>query len=36
LIRAQFLIDAIGINEVKGKMFRVQDLVNKTIEIIKR
>jgi 2-oxoglutarate ferredoxin oxidoreductase subunit alpha len=36
LIRAHFLIDAIGINEVKGKMFRVQDLVNKTIEIIKR
>ena len=36
LIRAHYLVDAIGINEVKGKMFRVQDLVNKTIEIIQR
>ena len=36
LVRAHFLIDAIGINEVRGKMFRVQDLVSKTIEIIQR
>ncbi len=36
LIRAQFLIDAIGINQVTGRMFRVQDLVEKTIEIMKK
>jgi 2-oxoglutarate ferredoxin oxidoreductase subunit alpha len=36
LIRAHFLIDAIGINEVRGRMFRVQDLVDRTIEIMKR
>lgn len=36
LIRAQFLVDAIGINQVSGRMFMVQDLVKKTIEIMKR
>jgi 2-oxoglutarate ferredoxin oxidoreductase subunit alpha len=36
LIRARFLVDAIGINEVKGKMFRVDTLVEKTLEILKR
>jgi 2-oxoglutarate ferredoxin oxidoreductase subunit alpha len=36
LIRAEFLVDAIGINQVTGRMFRVEDLVNKTEEIIKR
>jgi 2-oxoglutarate ferredoxin oxidoreductase subunit alpha len=36
LIRGQFLIDAIGINEVRGKMFRVDTLVEKTLEILKR
>jgi 2-oxoglutarate ferredoxin oxidoreductase subunit alpha len=36
LIRAQFLVDAIGINQVTGRMFRVEDLVRKTEEIIKR
>jgi 2-oxoglutarate ferredoxin oxidoreductase subunit alpha len=36
LIRAQFLIDAIGINQVTGRMFRVQDLVEKTLEIMKK
>ncbi len=32
LIRARFLIDAIGINEVRGKMFRVETLVARTME----
>ncbi len=36
LIRAQFLIDAIGINRVSGRMFRVEDLVNRTLEIMKK
>lgn len=36
LIRAQFLIDAIGMNQVSGRMFRVEDLVNKTLEIMKK
>jgi 2-oxoglutarate ferredoxin oxidoreductase subunit alpha len=36
LIRGQFLVDAIGINEVRGKMFLVETLVNKTLEILER
>ncbi len=36
LIRARFLIDAIGINEVRGKMFRVDGLVERTREILER
>jgi 2-oxoglutarate ferredoxin oxidoreductase subunit alpha len=36
LIRGQFLVDAIGINEVRGKMFRVDTLVEKTLEILSR
>ena len=36
LIRAQFLIDAIGINQVSGRMFRVEELVKKTLEIMKQ
>ncbi|MHC4710070.1 MAG: 2-oxoacid:acceptor oxidoreductase subunit alpha, partial [Planctomycetota bacterium] len=36
LIRGQFLVDAIGINEVRGKMFRVDTLVEKTLEILNR
>jgi 2-oxoglutarate ferredoxin oxidoreductase subunit alpha len=36
LIRGQFLVDAIGINEVRGKMFRVDTLIEKTLEILSR
>ncbi len=36
LIRAKFLIDVIGINEVRGKMFLVESLVHKTLEILDR
>ena len=36
LIRARFLIDVIGINEVRGKMFLVETLVAKTLEILER
>ena len=36
LVRAQFLVDAIGINEVRGKMFRVDTLIEKTLEILER
>jgi 2-oxoglutarate ferredoxin oxidoreductase subunit alpha len=36
LIRARFLVDAIGINEVRGRMFRVSTLVDETLEILKR
>ncbi|MCP3904581.1 MAG: 2-oxoacid:acceptor oxidoreductase subunit alpha [Planctomycetes bacterium] len=36
LIRDRFLIDAIGINEMRGRMFRVEDLVSRTIEIMNR
>jgi 2-oxoglutarate ferredoxin oxidoreductase subunit alpha len=36
LIRGQFPVDAIGINEVRGKMFRVDTLVEKTLEILNR
>ena len=34
LIRSRFLVDAIGINEVRGKMFLVETLVEKTLEIL--
>ncbi len=36
LIRADFLVDAIGINEVRGKAFLVDTLVDKTLEILNR
>jgi 2-oxoglutarate ferredoxin oxidoreductase subunit alpha len=36
LIRARHLVDAIGINETRGKMFLVDDLVRKTLEIMER
>jgi len=34
LLRARFLIDALGINEVRGKMFHVDDLVAKTLALM--
>ena len=34
LIRDRFLIDVIGINEVRGKMFQVDALVKKTLKIM--
>jgi len=36
LIRDKFLIDAIGINHVRGKTFLVEELVNDTLGIMKR
>jgi 2-oxoglutarate/2-oxoacid ferredoxin oxidoreductase subunit alpha len=36
LVRSRFLVDAIGINEVKGKMFLVETLVKRTLEILDR
>ena len=36
LIRSEFLIDAIGINEVRGQPFRIDTIVNKTLEIMNR
>jgi 2-oxoglutarate ferredoxin oxidoreductase subunit alpha len=36
LIRSRFLIDAIGINEVRGKPFSVSTLVQRTLEIMRR
>jgi 2-oxoglutarate ferredoxin oxidoreductase subunit alpha len=36
LIRARYLVDAIGINEVRGKMFLVDTLIEKTLEILER
>ncbi|MCH8824001.1 MAG: 2-oxoacid:acceptor oxidoreductase subunit alpha [Planctomycetes bacterium] len=36
LIRCEFLIDAIGINEVRGQPFRIDTLVRKTLEIMNR
>ena len=36
IIRANYLIDAVGINEMRGKMFRIADLVDKTLQIIGR
>ena len=36
VIRADYLIDAVGINEMRGKMFRIADLVEKTLQIIGR
>ncbi len=34
LVRSRFLVPAIGINEVKGKMFLVDALVKRTLEIL--
>ncbi|MHC4975436.1 MAG: 2-oxoacid:acceptor oxidoreductase subunit alpha [Planctomycetota bacterium] len=36
VIRSRFLIDALGINEMRGKMFQVDTLVQRTLEIIER
>ena len=36
IIRGTFLIDAIGINQMRGKMFRIEDLVDETIKIMQR
>ena len=36
LIRANFLVDAIGINQVRGKAFLVNTLIDKTMEILNR
>jgi len=36
LIRDRFLIDVIGINEMRGQMFRVEYLVSRTVEIMNR
>ncbi len=36
LIRDRFLIDAIGVNEVRGRMFTVAGLVRKTLDILDR
>lgn len=36
LIRARYLVDAQGINQMRGKMFRVESLVNRTLEILDR
>jgi 2-oxoglutarate ferredoxin oxidoreductase subunit alpha len=35
LLRDRFLIDVVGINEMRGRMFRVEDLVERTLEIMK-
>jgi 2-oxoglutarate ferredoxin oxidoreductase subunit alpha len=34
LIRDRFLVDALGINEMRGRMFRVDELMARTLEII--
>ncbi len=34
LVRDRFLIDAIGINQTRGQMFQVQELVDRTLEIM--
>jgi 2-oxoglutarate ferredoxin oxidoreductase subunit alpha len=34
VIRGKYLVDAVGINETRGKMFRVETLVQKTIQIL--
>ncbi len=36
LVRAQFLVDAIGINQVQGRAFRVDELVSRVESLIKR
>ena len=36
LVRAQFLIDAVGINQVQGRAFRVDELVTRVESLIKR
>ena len=36
LLRSQFLIDAIGINEIQGRAFRVNDLVSRVEALIKQ
>ena len=34
LLRARFLLDIVGINEMRGKMFQVSSLVQRTREIL--
>ena len=36
LVRDRFLIDAIGINQTRGQMFQVQELVDRTLEIMEK
>ena len=36
LIRSRFLIDAVGINHVRGRMFRVDELVNEVNAVLTR
>lgn len=36
IVRSKFLVDAAGINAVEGRMFRVADLVNLTLEIMEK
>ncbi len=36
VIRARFLVDAVGINEMRGKMFQIDTLVQSAIEILER
>ena len=36
VIRSRFLIDAVGINEMRGKMFYVDTLVQRSLEILER
>ncbi|MCA9294595.1 MAG: 2-oxoacid:acceptor oxidoreductase subunit alpha [Phycisphaerales bacterium] len=36
IIRDRFLVDAVGINQMRGKMFQVDMLVERTLEIMKR
>ncbi|MGB7860390.1 MAG: 2-oxoacid:acceptor oxidoreductase subunit alpha [Acidimicrobiia bacterium] len=35
LVRAEFLIDAVGLNKVAGEPFRVVDVTNKILEMVK-
>ena len=35
LIRDRFLVDAVGINEMRGQAFRVDGLIERTLEIMK-
>lgn len=34
LVRSRFMIDAVGINEMRGRAFRVETLVQRTLEIL--
>jgi 2-oxoglutarate ferredoxin oxidoreductase subunit alpha len=34
LIRAQFLVDAVGLNKIQGRPFAVREVVNKINELV--